>query len=181
MCLQFERCALSLPFQPLCLPVVMVSPSGPISLDKPAHSSLSCPGHHAVFCFVLLLFILPSWENTRGKQLRKKTLVSTPGFRGCNLWWNGRLVLGLWRADYHGSRDILRRGGSPLSSQEMGEIESGLVLECFLLHFSHPGSHLLNGAVHIQDRAFSIRCAHITAILGMTPLTPRPPERVLFQ
>lgn len=154
----------------------IVSPSGSIGFDKPAHPS-ELPWSMQFFCFVLLLFILSSWENTRGKQLSKKTLVSTPGFRGSSQWWNGRFVLGLRQADYHGSRDMLRRDGSPLSSQEMGERESGLVVECFLLHFFNPGSHLLNGAVPIQGRVFPIRCCPYNNHLWSDPTdTPSPRE-----
>lgn len=53
---------------------------------------------------------------------------------------------GLREAGHHGSRDVFRRGHSPLSSEEIGDKERGLALS------------LLNGAVYTQGRPFPSRC-----------------------
>lgn len=91
-------------------------------------------------CVCVCLFLFYHHE----KILEKNNLhILTPGHRGFSRWWNGWIILDLWWADYHGNGGMMRRWGSPLSSQEMGEVESGLALECSLLLLCHPRSHLL--------------------------------------
>lgn len=153
----------------------MVSPSGSIRFDKPAHPSELPWSMQFFVLFCCCLFChhekIPEENNLERKHLFRLLVLEDPVNGGMDF------VLGLRQADYHGSRDMLRRDGSPRSSQEMGERKSGLVVECFLLHFFNPGSHLLNGAVPIQGRVFPIRCCPYNNHLWNDPTdTPSPRE-----
>lgn len=153
----------------------IVSPSGSIRFDKPAHPSELPWSMQSFVLFCCCLFChhekIPEENNLARKHLFRLLVLEDPV--------NGGMVALFWAWDRQitMAAGICWGGMVHLLAARRWERESGLVVECFLLHFFNPGSHLLNGAVPIQGRVFPIRCCPYNNHLWSDPTdTPSPRE-----